>query len=137
MKNGKKIFTDFEKNLFKTDTRPVSCWTSYMFLSKLIVSRDWIWFGLASIPCLVTRKSRNFPDDTPKMHFEGLSIIQNFCRISNVSSKWVTWLATLRHLTSMSSMYTSIIFSIISLNILLTNLWYVAVVFFTSKGMTL
>lgn len=62
-------------NLFKDEILPVSLFTSLILVGDDISTKALIWAELASIPLWVTIYYKKFSEDTPKVHFEGLSII--------------------------------------------------------------
>ena len=50
-------------------------------------STDFILFGFASIPRLLTIKPKNFPAETPKAHLAGFNFMLYFFRIWNASDR--------------------------------------------------
>ena len=50
-------------------------------------STTFILSGFASIPRLLTTKTRNFPADTPKAHLAGFSFMLYFLIIWNASER--------------------------------------------------
>jgi hypothetical protein len=78
--------------------------------------------GLASIPHQETMKLRNFPEATPKAHFEGLNFISYRFSVLKASKKSIMWSLPCIVLTSISLMYTFMFRSIYSRNILFTGL---------------
>lgn len=103
-KKGLHLSLDWEMNLFKTVILLVSICTSLMLVGDDILINALIWVGLAYIPLCVTKYPRNLPEDTPNVHFAGLSFIWYFLSNLNVSKRWKIWFSLHRLFTSMSFM---------------------------------
>jgi hypothetical protein len=55
----------------------------------------WIFLGLASIPRFKTMYPRNFPKETPNMHFAGFNFIPYWFNVLNASVGHVRGLAAI------------------------------------------
>jgi hypothetical protein len=75
LKKGRHLSVEREMNLFNAASRPVSCCSCFVVFGDCISRTARIFSGLASIPLLETIYPRNFPEDTPKAHFEGFNFI--------------------------------------------------------------
>ena len=85
LKKGRHLSVAFETNLFNATTHSVTLCTSLTVLGKVMSSMALIFSWFASIPHWDTMKRRNFPNETPKRHFTGLSFILYLLKVSNVS----------------------------------------------------
>jgi hypothetical protein len=75
LKKGRHLSVEREMNLFNAVSHPVSCCSCFVVFGDYILRTARIFLGLASIPLLETIYPRNFPEDTPKVHFAGFDFI--------------------------------------------------------------
>jgi hypothetical protein len=94
-----------------------------------------IFSGLASMPHSETMKPKSMPQGTPKAHFLGFSLMFFSSRQQNVASRLVTRLLASLDLTTISSMYASMVHQMRSLKTLSIHRWYVALVFLRPNSM--
>jgi hypothetical protein len=67
------LSVDLDMNLFNEASLPANRWSPFFVLGGSIRRIASILLGLASIPFIETRQSRNLPFFTPKTHFSGFN----------------------------------------------------------------
>lgn len=109
------MFVVPEMNMFRVATLPAKFCTSFILLGDFMLTRVWIFFGLAPIPLCVTINPRNLPYLTPKAHLEGLRDIPFFLWIEKASLRSATWfevsnlVVACKLFTNLSSIYISMV----------------------------
>lgn len=122
-KKERHLSVDRQMNIFKPAIRPVNRWTSLVILGDGILRKAMIWFGFAYISLLESKYSRKSPDLTVKVHFDWFNFIMNsFSTLKHSCMCSTCWDASV-DFTSISLMYTSIVFLSWLANIRLTSLW--------------
>ena len=137
VKNRRSLLVNWVINQPKAAKWPISRCIYFLVDETGVSSTTFTWSGFISIPHSVTKKPRNLSTLMPNRHLRGLSFILYFRIRANASFKWCMCSLRVLLMTTMSSMYASIIRPIKGLNIFAINLWYIAPTFFSPKGMTL
>lgn len=75
VKNGLHLLVDRDRKLLRVVACPVRLCISFLVLGYLIYMVALIKSRLASIPRLVTILPKNFPNDTPKVHWVLLHVV--------------------------------------------------------------
>ena len=117
LKNGRHLFEDLLMNLFSAAAIPMSFWTSFAVFGLMRLLIAMICLGLASIPRLVIKCPKNFPELTPKAHFAAFSLSLRLLSTANTTVKSLMWSNSYLLLTTISSMQASMVLLSIDLNI--------------------
>src|SRR5436190_4169119 len=86
-RKGSDLSAPLARKRLNDVSRPFSLWISCSVLGAAMFMIAWILSGFASIPLLVIINPRNFPECTPKTHFDGFSFIWYRRRTWKVSFK--------------------------------------------------
>jgi hypothetical protein len=114
---------------------PMSFCTPFRFQIGAMLVMAEIFSGLASMSRSETMNPRSMPRGTPKMHFSGFSLIFFSLRKQNATSRSATRSLAVLDLTTISSMYASMVHPIRSPKTLSMHRWYMAPVFLRPNGM--
>jgi hypothetical protein len=99
--------SSLEMNLLRAAIQPVSFCISWRLSGGFIFMIADIFYRLGSIPRWETIYPSNFPEGTPNVHFSGFNFMQNFLRLSKVSSMSEMRPYDSQDLTTTSSTYAS------------------------------
>ena len=87
LKKGRHFSVAFETNRLRATTFPVRDCTSFTAFGEDILRIALTLSGFASISLCDTMNPRNFPEETPKAHFDGFSFMLYYLSVLNVSLK--------------------------------------------------
>lgn len=83
----KHLSVSFKINRLRVTTLPASHYTSFIVRGDFMLKIASTFSGLTSISRCKTMNPKNFPGDTLKVHFAGLSFNQYFLKVRSVSSR--------------------------------------------------
>lgn len=103
LKKGRAFSPRREIKRLRATKQPASFWTSFTLVGRFILVTADTLSGFGSMARRLTRFPNRMPDETPKIHFVGLSFQRYLRRFANVSLRSVMRVSAVLDLTTTSS----------------------------------